>query len=323
MDPDNAPGTFPPSRSLIIWRGSQFCIKAIAALAVKNLWHTADYALISVSTSLAERQRLLPSPHTVPVLLWDGEVLAGTDQICAFLDKQFPDQPALYPQRDEVTSIETRCGELYWLNGWLSIIDPAGMERYCGAFVRAEARKVSLIARGLVAVAPKRTTRLISRLLFAGGLKEVLRRRGGAVGARLADTKPKHAAAVRREAREELSQLDALLAASSTLWFCGAASPTAADLTLYGMLERWVGDMLMPNRHGASQPGLIDDLPAVRAAFEECRRMFVPRCNLDRLSEGTYRDITEPIHGLGSVEAPRPAAAVAAGDGACTWERAR
>jgi glutathione S-transferase len=245
-----------------------------------------------VPTSYAERQKLLPPPHTVPVLLWDGQVVNGTDQICAFLDRLIP-QPPLYPQgaNDDIVSIEKRCGELYWFNSWLSIIDPAGFERYAGEFVRSEARKKSLLATCLLAVAPKGGTALIGKTFLVGGIKEVLERRGGAVGARLARTKPKDAAAVFQEAHAELRQLEVLLAASPTLWFCGAETPTGADLTLYAMLERWIGDMWMPGRHGGAQPRIIDGLPKMRAAFDELRRRFLPRCNLENLPKETYRDL--------------------------------
>ena len=77
--------------------------------------------------------------------------------------------------------------------------------------------------------------------------------------------------------------------------------------------------MWMPTRHGGAQPQIIDGLPAMRAAFDECRRRFMPRCSLEELSDETYIDITE------SVGEPASAAdqADAGGDGACTWERAK
>ena len=317
---------FPPRRSLIIWRGSQFCIKVMAAFATKNLWQGVDYTLVSTPVGFNERKKLLPAPHTLPVLLWDGEVISGSDHICAFLDKMFPDPQLLYPTQIpggvDIAQIEKQCSQLYWINGWLSTIDPAGFERYCGAFLRTEARKQSRLAKGLIFIAPKRATALIAKLIFVGGLKEVLVRRGGQVGGRLAATKPKHAPTVKAEAREALVQLEALLQTSTTLWFGNSASPTAADLTLYGMLERWVGDMWMPNRHGPSQPDLIDGLPALRGAFDECRRLFMPRCSLEVLDEATYLDITEPV-GDHSAAAGDATEADGGGAGACTWDRAK
>ena len=303
-----AQGAPPDTRSLIIWRGSQYSIKAIAALALKGLWADTHYRLLSVPLAIRDRSKLLPPPHTVPVLLWDGDVVLGTDHICAFLDNAIPCDAKLYPNiTDQVGAIEKRCGELYWYNSWLSTVDPKGFDRYTGAFIRREAPKRSRIAGCLIAMAPGFATNLIRRLVFLPGILEVLNRRGGAVGQRLARTSARDAPVVLQEARAELATLNELLAASPTPWFCGAASPTAADLTLYGMLERWLGDSWMPKRHGPAQPDILDGMPAIRAAWQECRKLFMPRCNLDELSEETYVDIT---HSVGHATFP-PAAASA------------
>lgn len=293
MDVVNVDAT---QRKLIMWRGSQFSIKAIAALAVKGLWPGEAYSFLSVPLAIGDRKRLLPPPHTVPMLLWDGEVIAGTDHICTFLDATLPAAPKLYPDEAaaEVASIEKRCADLYWHNGWLSTVDPEGLERYVGEFLRTYARRESCLARFVLGVAPNRGNRLLANIGAVNPFLDLLRRRGGAVGKRLARTKD--AAAVFREAHDELRALDELLAASPTVWFCGSPTPTAADLTLYGMLERWLGDSLMPGRHGPAQPTIIDGLPAVRASWEEARRLFVPRCNVDQLSEETgYVDIAQPV----------------------------
>ena len=76
------------ARELVIWRGSQFSSKAIAALRVKGFLPSKDYKLSSAPMGLEERKKLLPAPYTVPVLRWDGEVVAGSDEICAFLDER-------------------------------------------------------------------------------------------------------------------------------------------------------------------------------------------------------------------------------------------
>ena len=64
-------------KELIIWRGSQYSTKVIAALHTKGLVPEADYRLRSAPNGLEERKKLLPAPYTVPVLRWDGWSGAG------------------------------------------------------------------------------------------------------------------------------------------------------------------------------------------------------------------------------------------------------
>ncbi|CAK0846751.1 unnamed protein product [Prorocentrum cordatum] len=125
-------------RELIIWRGSQYSVKALAALHLKGFARpSVDYRLSVAPLDFKSRRVLLPAPHTVPVLRWDGEVITGTN-VCAFLDSRFPGEAALYPEgcADEVRRLEGECAVIYWLNGWLSFVDPDGFERYAGALAR-------------------------------------------------------------------------------------------------------------------------------------------------------------------------------------------
>ncbi|CAK0846748.1 unnamed protein product, partial [Prorocentrum cordatum] len=113
---------------------------------------------------------------------------------------------------------------------------------------------------------------------------------GGAVGEvceRLAQMK------VFEEARAMLLRLDEELQRSSTPFFCGAAAPTAADLTLYGMLERWIGDGLCPARHGAAQPSIADGMSGVQAFWEAMRERFRPDLVLDDHKE--CNDVKSPV----------------------------
>ena len=291
------------ARELIIWRGSQYSNKVIAALHVKGLIPSRDYRVMSAPTGFEPRRVLLPAPHTVPVLRWDGEVVAGSDNICAFLDERIA-EPPLYPPNtaDEVRRLEKAAADLYWHNGWTSMCDPVGFERWSGARAR------SYIASGGAGAGAKFAYRALpssfmNKIIQGKVQKDFLdnlRRRGGAVGERLVTER--NAAKVLEEAREMLRALDAELQASASLFFCGAASPTAADLTLFGMLERWVGNSLCPGLNGAAQPAILDGMPGLQAAWDAMHARFTPDCFVHELGP-EYGDITEPV---GPATWPKP-----------------
>ncbi|CAK0875345.1 unnamed protein product [Prorocentrum cordatum] len=285
-------------RELIMWKGSPYSIRALAALHLKGLGRPiVGYELSEAPGDLETRIAMLPAPHTVPVLRWDGEVVTGTD-ICAFLDSRFPGEAMLYPQ-----GLECECAVIFWFNGWLSVVDPEGFERFAGALARSHIRSGGAGAAAKLAarLLPKRVmARIVSSAVSKDFVKRMEERgaeAGGAVGevcGRLAKMKaPRDTARVIGEAREVLLRLDAELQRSSTPFFCGAATPTAADLTLYGMLERWLGDCLCPGAHGASQPSIADGMPGLQACFEAMRERFRPDIELHDLKD--YHDLKAPI----------------------------
>ena len=237
----------------------------------------------------------------MPVLRWDDEIISGSDNICRFLDKQLPSAPPLYPAASdgEVRRLEEAAAALYWTNGWLSTIDSDGFENFTkqrllnaaakgdgGKFVEGRAERLA---------AEDIWSRDASTLVK--DFRSFLRRRGEETGseapARLADERD--SAKVLEEARTLLRVLDDALVASPTPYCCGSATPTAADLTLYGMLERWLGDSLMPGINGASTPAIADGMAGVTAAWEAMRKTFRPDIDLHDLKD--YKDLEEPITG--------------------------
>lgn len=297
-----------PVPKLIIWRGSQFSTKAIAAFAVKGILPGKGLQLASVPNALEKRKDLLPAPHTVPALAWDGDVVLGTDDICAYLDKRLPNAPLLYPNddADAVRQLERRCADLYWLNGWLSQVDVDGFERYAGERARKYVRKTyGTFGRGLLWAAPKRVNKLIHSVSQKGWV-EMLQRRGPPSAQWLADAQVTTQAVI-DATRKELAALDQLLAVSKTVHFCDSATPTAADLTLYGMLERWVGNSLMPGVHDGAQPRLLDGFEALKANWEAMRGAFQHDCSLVNLDD--YKDITVPLGAVTFPPASAPAGA--------------
>lgn len=288
-------------RELIIWRGSQFSSKAIAALRVKGFVPAKDYRLSSAPMSLEDRKKVLPKPYTVPVLRWDGEVVTGSDEICAFLDERVRANP-LYPPKcaAEVRRLEKKCAELYWVNGWTSTVDAAGFERFSGARVR------KYVSSGGAGVGPRLLFKALpgtftSSMIHAAAKRQylaTLRKRGAELGgdigaACLRLAQERDAARVTEEARTLLRELDGALQASATDFFCGAAEPTAADLTLYGMLERWLGNSLCPGLNGAAQPAIADGMAGVQAAWTKMHERFQRDCTLSEL-EG-FADVAEPV----------------------------
>ena len=150
----------PATIELVMWKGSQFSHKAVAALKVKGLVPGRDYKVTAGPDvrNYKEMVRLLPPPYTIPVLKWDHDVISGSDHICAWLDAKIP-EPPLYPA--DVTSlgvsdVEQRCASMYWQNGFLSMFDPAGFDRFAGESVRQYTRKQYAIARPILALAADR-----------------------------------------------------------------------------------------------------------------------------------------------------------------------
>jgi glutathione S-transferase len=292
-------------RELIMWKGSPYSVRALAALHVKGFARpSVDYRLSEAPGDIETRMAMLPAPHTVPVLRWDGEVITGSD-ICAFLDSRTPGEAALYPEgcADEVRRLEGELAVIFWYNGWLSVVDPEGFERFAGAVARSH---ISSGAAGAAAkfaarLLPKRVMgRIVSSAVsndFVKRMRERGAEAGGPVGevcGSLAEMKaPRDTAKVLEEARAVLLRLDAELQRSSTPFFCDAASPTAADLTLYGMLERWLGDCLCPGAHGASQPSIADGMPGLQACWEAMRERFRPDLELHDLRD--YHDLEAPV----------------------------
>ena len=288
-------------KELIIWRGSQYSTKVIAALHTKGYTPEADYRLRSAPNGLEERKKLLPAPYTVPVLRWDDEIISGSDNICRFLDKQLQSAPPLYPAASdaEVRRLEEAAAALYWTNGWLSTVDPVGMEEWSGQRARNAVAKgeVGKLAKFAQAVLPQKTFGRVMHGVVQKDFRAFLRRRGEETGseapARLADERD--SAKVLEEARTLLRVLDDALVASPTPYCCGSATPTAADLTLYGMLERWLGDSLCPGMNGASTPTIANGMAGVTAAWEAMRKTFRPDIDLHDLKD--YKDLEEPITG--------------------------
>ena len=86
---------------------------------------------------------------------------------------------------------------------------------------------------------------------------------------------------------------DRELQASATEFFCRASEPTAADLTLYGMLERWLGNSLCPGLNGPAQPSVIDGMPGLSLAWERMHERFQRDCTLSELDD--FADIATSV----------------------------
>ena len=66
------------SAELYMFRGSQFVIKAMAAMALKGMLPgDGSYVAREVPLALKSRKKLLPAPHTVPVMRWGKNIIPG------------------------------------------------------------------------------------------------------------------------------------------------------------------------------------------------------------------------------------------------------
>ena len=66
------------SAELYMFRGSQFVIKAMAAMALKGMLPgDGSYVARLVPVELTGRKKLLPAPHTVPVMRWGKDIIPG------------------------------------------------------------------------------------------------------------------------------------------------------------------------------------------------------------------------------------------------------
>jgi len=92
---------------------SPFCVKVHRALGYKGL----DYAVRNVGTP-AELKRVNPGVSKVPVLRYDGELVADSSRILELLDQRHPDPP-LQPEGDHARALSCLLEDwadesLYW-----------------------------------------------------------------------------------------------------------------------------------------------------------------------------------------------------------------
>ena len=65
-------------KELYMFRGSQFVIKAMAAMALKGMVPgDGSYVAREIPLGLKDRKKLLPPPHTVPVMRWGNDIIPG------------------------------------------------------------------------------------------------------------------------------------------------------------------------------------------------------------------------------------------------------
>ena len=120
-------------KELIIWRGSQYSTKVIAAL------HTKGYGR-RPTTVCAARRTGWRSGRSCCRRRTPSRCSAGTTRSSAarttsrrFLDKQLPSaRRSTRPRRRRGAPLEEAAAALYWTNGWLSTIDTVGFE-FCRA----------------------------------------------------------------------------------------------------------------------------------------------------------------------------------------------
>jgi len=244
-----------------------------------------DYTLVNGpdARSKAAKEKLLPAPYQIPVLIWGEDIISGSENVCAFLDEQIPDN--LLVPSSEVRQLEERVSSLYWPNGFLSIVDRGAFDRCFGNSARQYIKDTVPGGSLLLKLAAGPVTNLL-HVVVCKDFRDTMRRRGSPIADEPDIGK------IQALVQTELAALDSLLAASPTPYFCGSAEPTAADLTLFAMLERWVGDSLQPGEVGAAQPAIIDDHPAVRQAYAAMRSRF-GSINLNKVK--SFADLEAPI----------------------------
>ena len=98
--------------------------------------------------------------------------------------------------------------------------------------------------------------------------------------------------------------MQALSTLSAPRWHSGAAharcvrARVAPGRMADGMLERWVGNSLMPGVHGAAQPDILEGLPAMQAAWEAMRDAFQRECALAGSRRGAVARSVADARGL-------------------------
>lgn len=142
--------------------GSPFCVKVHRMLAFKGLSYTPhDVA------SPRELARLNPGARKLPVLEHDGELVADSTSIAAFLEERYPDPPLFPPEpraRAECELYEDWADEsLYWIavyQRWL-------VDENFRPFAQRAFRSLPLPARWMV---PRIVKRQVRRQLHGQGL---------------------------------------------------------------------------------------------------------------------------------------------------------
>lgn len=119
---------------------SHYVMKVMAALNYKKIPYKMQFL------DARKLKQLLPPPHTVPVLLWNGQRIPDSTAICKFLDQQCPTpegnlfEPVVVSHMFQSVEEAEKWlgGEYYEWNLYWSFIDPEGWQRGLAPFVRKE-----------------------------------------------------------------------------------------------------------------------------------------------------------------------------------------
>ena len=224
------------SKDNVLWtlNGSQFASKVVTALDAFRI----PYRM--VVCDIRKLKEVLPPPHTIPQMEWQGQLLTDSADILKKIDEESRSEWKLYPsdKRAAVEATEAWVGgELNAFVTYFSWWDEQGFQ----ASMYPQIRKTvfpgwipAVIADFLVPYAfDVGRTRGSIRKKCRGILGETLIPQGR-------DPGPDEGPGMKRALVSHMATLEKKLSTGKQ-WIEGTEEPSAADFTLYGILERFVG----------------------------------------------------------------------------------
>jgi len=213
--------------------GSQFAAKALAAI---------DHVKIPYRVVLTDPTKLkkdLEPPHTVPQMRWKGELLVDSMDIMEKLDeacgKIYPKDAA---KKAEVKEFEKWLGDYYnkyaLYFGW---VDEEGFWRSHGQLIIDVAKlgwAPACCSHCIVARATKDQRDIIRQ--------QAREKFGEAVVSEGSMPEPGESEKVKKLLLEDTTKIEAHFKTDDQEWVFPGDGPTAADFTLYGILEKLQGD---------------------------------------------------------------------------------
>ncbi len=217
--------------------GSQYGAKCIAALDAFGV----PYRVVEVK--IPSMKTMLAPPHTVPQMKWgDNDLLTDSSDIMQAIDRSCKNA-SLYPSEfaDDVKKLEDWVGTT--LNSYVLYMT---WWREEGFIVSYEAKIFETFA--ITRILPRSLAyRVIGLLgLDIGRIRGSYRKKARKVlGEDLIrqgrDPDPDEDARVVKALIEEIRGLDSRFKSPEQKWICGTESVSAADFSLYGIIERLVG----------------------------------------------------------------------------------
>jgi len=235
--------------------GSQFGAKALVALDALGVPYVVQ------EVDISEMKTQLEPPHTVPQMRFNGKLLTDSSDILKAIDAEHEGAYKLYPeeQKKSVEELEAWAGNelnmyVFYFCWWVQ----EGFQRTYRRKILEQFWPLPTILALPVAHMSMDIGRM--RGSYRKKARNVL---GEALIAPGREAPADEEGKMRASLIEQIHSLEARFATDDQKYICGTASPTAADFTLYAILERLVGNT-GDSDMGAGAPWLWNETQSPR-----------------------------------------------------------